>query len=172
MEESPAGKRYPSYVEELQARTEAAENKLKERISQLDSENQAFRERFKRESERQLEQQRMQLVESCIEGVDNFERALGTTDSSSEEAFREGIELNLGLFRTKLTDLGVEPLDVLNQPYDPENAEAVSTVAVESPSQDGCVVEVLQRGYRFGDRLLRPARVIVGKVHPGQDQPG
>jgi molecular chaperone GrpE len=74
------------------------------------------------------------------------------------------------LTRQKLLALlkaqGVEPLDTLQQPYDPHLAEAVAVEPVE-PARDNVVLEELQRGYRLGDSILRPARVKVGKTRTG-----
>ena len=159
----PSRNRYPSVVEELEARTELAESKLREKIEALESDNQAYRGRLKREMEQQLEAGKLELIESFLEVLDNLERALGAVTEENTEGLRSGVELNVLLFQQKLAALGVEPLEPVGQRFDPEVAEAVGLVPVEDQEMADTVVTVLQKGYRRGDRLLRPARVQVGK---------
>ncbi len=171
IERTPAPeKRYPSFVEELKARTELAEQKLKERINDLEAENEAFRDRLGKDMERRLEQQKMDLLRGFLEVIDNFERALQAFEqTSSLEELKKGIQLNLELFLQKLKSAGVEPLDVLEQPFDPHQSEAVGVIPVADPKLDNHVVEVVQQGYCFGDQLLRPAHTRVGKYHASGD---
>ncbi len=165
IERSPAPeKRYPSFVEELKARTELAEQKLKERIKDVEAENEAFRARLDKDMGRRLEQQKMDLLRGFLEVIDNFERALRAFEqTSSLEELKEGIQLNLELFLHKLKAAGVERLDVLEQPFDPHQSEAVGVIPVDDPNLDDHVLEVVQQGYRFGEQLLRPAHTRVGK---------
>ena len=157
--------RYPSYVEELKARTELAERKLKQRLEQLESENDALRERLERTLEQRLDRFKMNLLLQFLEVADNLERALEAAESGSDlQELRKGVELNLRLFLNRLKEAGIEPIQVLNQPFDPHLAEAVGLIPVTDPALDQRVVEVVQRGYRYGDRLLRPARARVGRL--------
>ncbi len=157
--------RYPSYVEELKARTELAEQKLKQRLEQLESENDALRRRLERTLEQRLDRFKMDLLLRFLEVADNLERALEAAESGSDlQELRKGVELNLRLFLDRLREAGIEPIEVLNQPFDPHQTEAVGLIPVTDPKQDQRVVEVLQRGYLYGDRLLRPARARVGRL--------
>ncbi len=165
-------RRYPSFVEELKGRTELAEQKLKERIKDVEAENEAFRDRLDKDMERRLEQKKMDLLRGFLEVTDNFERALQAFEqTSSREELKKGIQLNLELFLQKLKTAGVEPLDVLGKPFDPHQSEAVGVIPVEDPDLDDQVVEVVQQGYRFGDQLLRPAHTRVGKYQPSGENP-
>lgn len=161
-------KRFPSYIDELKARTEKAEQRLLEKSRALEQENQAYRERMSREIGRRLEHEKLELIQSLLEIVDNFERALRAAEEASREnggsaldKLTEGVRLNLELLLARLRAEGVEPID-LSGPFDPHVAEAVGMVTVSDPAQDQSVVEILQRGYRYKDQLLRPARVRVG----------
>ena len=157
--------RYPSYVEELKARTELAERKLKQRLEQLESDNDALRRRLERTLEQRLDRFKMDLLLRFLEVADNLERALEAAESGSDpQELRKGVELNLRLFLDRLREAGIEPIQVLNQPFDPHLTEAVGLIPVTDPALDQRVVEVVQRGYRYGDRLLRPARARVGRL--------
>jgi molecular chaperone GrpE len=154
-------KKYPSFVEELKSRTEAAERRLKERLKEIDEENEAFRERLTKETDKRVEREKQALLLGFLDVVDNLERALQAgVDPAS---LKTGIRLNLDLFLYKLKSSGVEPIDPVNQPFDPQEAEAVGVVPVERVTLDHLVVEVVQKGYRLGDQLIRPARVRVGR---------
>ena len=157
-------KRYPSLVEELKARAELAEQKLRERIETLDQENEAFRVRLAKDMDRRMDQEKLELFGKFLELIDNFERALkAAQETLSFEVLREGVQLNLELFLSKLKSLGIEPMDLLHQPFDPHEAEAVGVVAVDDSDLDQQIVEVVQRGFRWGEQVLRPARVRIGQ---------
>lgn len=157
-------RKYPTFVEELKARTELAEQRLKEKLDSLDKENEAFRARLTREFEKRLEKERLDLLHEFLEILDNFELALEAGQQAADfESLREGVRLNLDLFLSRLKALGVEPIDALNRPFDPHEAEAVGTVDVDDPERDQVVVEIVKRGYRCREQLLRPALVRVGR---------
>jgi molecular chaperone GrpE len=163
-------KRFPTYVEELKARTERAEQRLLEKSKELERDNQAYRERLNREIGRRLEREKLELIESLLEIVDNFERALRAAEEAASqeggaealEKLTEGVRLNLDLLLARLRSEGIETVE-LTGIFDPYIAEAVGTVAVADPEQDQTVVEIVQKGYRYRDQLLRPARVRVGR---------
>ena len=157
-------KQYPSLVQELKARTELAEQKLREKVEKLHQENEAFRVRLSKNMDRRMEQEKLELFGNFLELIDNFERALkAAQETLSFEALQEGVQLNLELFLSKLKSLGIEPIDLLHKPFDPHEAEAVGVVAVDDPDLDQHVVEIVQRGFRWGEQVLRPARVRTGQ---------
>lgn len=172
-EASETDRKYPTIVEELKARTELAEQKLKERLEQIDQENEAYRTRLKKELERQLNQEKLELFRNFLEIIDNLERALKAADEkSTPEDLREGVKLNLDLLLSKLKSIGIEPMEVLHQPFDPHQAEALGTVPVDDPELDSQVTEVIQGGFRWGDQILRPARVRIGQYQGGEPSKG
>lgn len=154
--------RYPSFVEELLARVQATEKRFEERKAQMQEEIGRVRTRLENDFQRKLEQERQKILLPLIEVLDNLERALAARGSSAE-ALSEGIEMIAGLFRSKLQAQGVEAISALSQPFDPNLEQAVGVVPVTDPAQDGVVVEEVQRGYRMGDQLARPAMVRVGR---------
>ena len=156
--------RYPSFVEELMSKMALTERKFEERKSQMQEEIGRTRTRLENEFERRVEAERQKIVLPFLEVLDNLERALASaSNSGSEESFLQGVELTVSQFRSKLQLSGVEEIPVLNQPFDPNLGQAVGVVAVADPSQDGVVVEELQKGYKIGGQLLRPAQVRVGR---------
>ena len=97
---------------------------------------------------------------SSRSGLDSFERALQTKSETAD--FRGGVELIYKQLQDALAKLGVKPVAAKGQPFDPHQHEAIEMVeTTEVPDHE--VIEELQRGYKYKDRLLRPAMVRVAK---------
>jgi molecular chaperone GrpE len=155
------GPRYPSVVEELRARAAEAERRFAEKRQEMQEEIARVRTRLQADFERKLEQEKHSILLPFLEVLDNLDRALAAVPDAS---MRGGLEVTVRDFRARLQAKGVEEIQVVGLPYDPNTGEAVGLVPVDSPSRDGVVVEEVQRGYRLGERLLRPARVRVGAL--------
>ena len=160
LEEKP---RYPTYVEELQARVSETQRRFEEMKSQMRDEVERTRARLHADFERRVQLEKRNTILPLLEVLDNLERALAAAGSArNPEALQQGIEMTVDLFRSKLRSLGVESIAVLNRPFDPHEGQATATVQVTSPDLDGIVVDEVARGYRMGDQMLRPAEVRVG----------
>jgi len=162
---SVAEPKYPSFVEELKARTEASEMKLEERLKQVDLEYSAFRQRLSKELDRQVKGEKAGLLCDILEVVDNLERAVESGKNKSDfEALLGGVELIHEQLIKKLSSANVEAIENKGQPFDPEEAEALGVVQVEEPELDQTVLEIVKKGYRLNDgKVLRPALVMVGQ---------
>jgi len=101
-----------------------------------------------------------EVAREVIEAVDNLERALEAADGENGEGLAAGVEMVLGGLRETLKRHGIEAVDPEGERFDPNQHEALSTVPVEG-TESGTVVEVMQKGYRMDEQLLRPARVVV-----------
>lgn len=152
----PEAERLPSYVEELKQRAERAAEGAKAEVE-------AARNRLERHYETRLASAKADLAAGLLDVFDNLERALGAP-GAEESPIYEGVAATRDVFLKRLAELGVEPIPSVGEPFDPEVHEAVDTVAVDDPDQDGVVVAELQRGFRSGDRLVRPAVVRVARA--------
>jgi molecular chaperone GrpE len=154
---------------ELAARAKRIDE-LTRAYAALVEDNKAFRQRLEREKVRVVEAERASVAQALLEAADDLERALAAVSGSTDaggEALRnlaEGVRLSLGALHKRISDLGAQRLQVGGQRFDPHLAEAVDTVAVADESQDGVVLQEVRAGYRIGDRILRPARVRVGRL--------
>ncbi len=102
-----------------------------------------------------------EVAREVIDAVDNLERALETADGQDGEGLAAGVEMVLGSgLRETLKRHGIEAVDPQGEKFDPNRHEALSTLPVEG-AESGTVVEVMQKGYRLGEQLIRPARVVV-----------
>ena len=161
-EEKP---RYPSYVEELMERMAETERQFQEKKKQIDEEISRTKARLETDFDRKLVLEKRKIILPFLEIMDNLQRALDSASKTETvEHLMEGVRMTASLFLTKLQSVGVEPIQALGQPFDPNLAEAVGTAKVTDASQDGIVVEELQSGYLMEDQLLRPAQVRVGRL--------
>lgn len=165
----------PKYVGELEARTREAEQKVldvQSRFEQLRAalqrETDETRQRLNRAADERARREKAEFISALLPVADNLQRAIEAgAAGSSLEAVLDGVRGTLNNFESALVAIGVEPMVVVGAPFDPELHEAVDTVEVE-PERDGTVTAEYSRGYRMGERLLRPARVQVGRSTSGQ----
>jgi molecular chaperone GrpE len=105
-----------------------------------------------------------EIARDVVPVLDDLERALQAAgldpEGDSEDGLAHGVILVFRGLRETLTRNGIEAVDPKGEKFDPNVHEALSTQAVEG-TESGTVVEVMQKGYRMGDQLIRPARVVV-----------
>ncbi len=162
----------PAYVEELEARTKAAEQKLLEVQSrfeqlraQLQRETDETRQRLNRAADERAQQQKVNFIASLLPVLDNLQRAVKAAEKgSSRESVVEGLKSTMANFGSALAAAGAEAIPSVGESFDPELHEAVDTAPVDE-SQEGIITNEYTSGYRLGDRLLRPARVQVGRAY-------
>jgi molecular chaperone GrpE len=161
----------PSYVEELEARTRAAEQKASDAQSRFEQvraelrrETDEIRQRLARTSDERVAREKAAFIAALLPTLDNLQRAVEAAEGGgTKEALVEGLRGTISGFENSLAAAGVEPVEAAGQPFDPELHEAVDTLEV-GPGQDGAVTAQYSRGYRIGNQLLRPARVQVGRA--------
>ncbi|MEO8435318.1 MAG: nucleotide exchange factor GrpE [Pyrinomonadaceae bacterium] len=161
----------PSYVEELEQRTQAAEGKLTEVQArfdqlreQLQRETDEVRQRLNRAADERAEREKIGFISSLLPVADNLQRAIEAGEQGgSLESLLAGVRGTANSFTAALGAAGVQPIEVVGSPFDPEKHEAVDTIEVD-PDRDGIVTAEYSRGYRVGDRLLLPSRVQVGRA--------
>jgi molecular chaperone GrpE len=145
-------------------------DELSRAYAALLEDNRSFRARLEREQARVLDSERVRLAQALLEATDDLERALAAVAGAGEAqggalaTLAEGVRLSLGSLYRRIADLGAERIQVLGERFDPRVAEAVDTVAIADEGQDERVVQEVRAGYRIGDRILRPARVRVGRI--------
>jgi molecular chaperone GrpE len=144
-------------VSELQARLRAVSAAYR----QLQEDVEATKERLSRAAEFQRSLQRGETVAKMFDPMDSLKRCI---DSAEDGDTKTGLEMVAHQFMLALNELGLESVSPDGMPFDPNFHEALSVMPVTSPEQDGLVLEVFSVGYRVGSRLLKPARVIIGKL--------
>jgi molecular chaperone GrpE len=137
---------------------------LRDRLARAQAEFDNARKRAAKEQQEYREYAVADAIKSLLPAMDSLERALQVKSDAAE--LRNGVELIYKQLLAALAKLSVNPIASRGQPFDPRYHEAIEMVeTTEAP--DHQVIEELQRGYRFKDRLLRPAMVKVAK-NPGK----
>lgn len=132
-----------------------------DRAQRLQAEMENYRRRQQRLAQDQIESERERLLKAFLEVVDDLERALASSSQGSG-GLREGVQLTHRAALQRLKKENVERIEARGRRFDPAWHEAVSTVpSRQVGAAPETVVQVLEPGYRLGDRLLRPARVVV-----------
>ncbi len=158
----------PDPIATLEAKVATLEKEKKEnwdRYLRAAADLENMRKRTKREAEDAKFDAKSKVLKEMLPVVDNLERAIEHASSGVEgdkpHPIVEGVQLVLRQFTTAFERLDVAAIDAMNQPFDPNLHEAISQQESDAPA--GTVVQVLQRGYKAGDRLLRPSLVVVAK---------
>jgi len=153
-----------SETEKLRAERDA----LLDRLARLQAEFDNARKRAVREQQEFREYAAADVIKNFLPILDSFERALkaggdsNSNSNSNSNEFRNGIELIYRQFQDALQKIGVQPIVSVGQPFDPRVHEAVEMVDT-SEVPDHHVLDELQRGYKYKERLLRPAMVRVAR---------
>jgi molecular chaperone GrpE len=157
---------------ELEEQLAALEAERDERVNDLkrvaaDFEN--YRKRVARDQESLVARAHERLVKELLPVLDDLERALAAAEEHEEAKLEEGVRLVQRSLRDALEREGLAEIET-NGRFDPHVHEAL--LSQPSEAEEGSVLEVLQKGYRLGDRVIRPARVVVAAPQEAGDGSG
>src|ERR1700759_477544 len=125
----------------------------------------ATKARLERNARRELEETRGKLVQELLPVLDNLDRTIRAAHAvRGDPAMLEGVRMVRQQLEGVLRGYGVERIEALGQRFDPGVHEAIGMVSIGDPQRHGVVVHQANPGYRFAGRLLRPAKVSVGKL--------
>lgn len=153
--------------EEAERTLREMSEKFNQAQKQMESETSGMRQRLQRNYDQRLDTAKGDIISSLLDTLDNLRRAVWAAERSDsrEPEFRallDGVKATALLFDNKMREHGLTPVASEGVEFNPEIHEAVEIVAVP-PEQDNHVVAEFQPGYKYGDKLLRPARVRVGR---------
>ncbi len=148
--------------EEIGKLNEEIDN-LKNEYARAYADTENTRKRLKAEAEQERKYRIQSFAKEVLPVIDNLERAL-SQEVTSEEAinFKKGIQMTYDQLVKALSEEGVEEIEVLDKAFDANEAQAIM-VEKRDGVDSGIVIEVLQKGYRLKDRILRPAMVKVSE---------
>ena len=137
---------------------------LEDKYLRSEAEIQNAQRRYSKERANLVKYESQRLGKDILASVDNLERALQVkADDEASSQLKKGIEMTLeGLVRA-LKDNAIEEIKADGEKFDPTLHQAVQSVPAENDDQKGHVVQVLQKGYVYKDRTLRPAMVVVAQ---------
>lgn len=145
-------------IVELRKERDGLQDRLLRQAAEFDN----YRKRVDRERKDAAQYAAVEFLQDLLPIVDDFERAL-RTDAPGAEPYRLGLEIIHRALGDMLRKRGVTPIDSVGTQFDPQVHQAVS-YEDDPQRRDGEVTEEFRRGYRLGDRLLRPAMVKVAKA--------
>jgi len=145
------------------AKAELELAKHRDAMLRMQAEMENLRKRLTRDAEKSRRFALERIMKDLLQVLDSMERGLEVADDSATvDSLREGQALTLKMLAKVLQDHDLEVIDPSGQPFDPEWHEAM-TVAPSEELEENTVMEVLQKGYRLHDRLIRPAMVVVSR---------
>jgi molecular chaperone GrpE len=157
----------PEQLAELKERAAKADDHW-DRLLRATADFDNFKKRAAREKQDAIKFANESLLQKLIPVLDNFDMALAATQTSAKgdavQSLQTGVNMIYQQLKSALTEAGLEELNATDKPFDPNVHEAVSQQET-ADVPEGQVVQQLRKGYKFRDRLLRPASVVVAK-HP------
>jgi molecular chaperone GrpE len=151
------------------ARAEAERDQYLDALQRLKAEFDNYRKRTERDRQAVVEGAQRELVRGLLPVMDNLERAVAALGDQGGE-IAAGLEMVHGQLAGLLAGHGVEEIEAVGSAFDPNVHEAVAQVpSAEHP--DGAVVEVIEKGYRISEHVLRPSRVVVAAMPPPPPPP-
>lgn len=150
-------------VDEL-AEAKAALDEMENKYLRVQAEMANIQKRNAKEREDAAKYRSQSLATELLPVIDNLERALAIEVADEQgKNLKKGIEMVMETFNAVLKSEGIEVIDPLNEPFDPNFHQAIQTVPVEEGQTSETVVQVFQKGYDLKGRVLRPAMVIVAQ---------
>jgi molecular chaperone GrpE len=148
-------------LQQVQARLSGTVAQYKEALDEFEG----TKLRLRRDVAKEIDAGKKSLLSGLLDVLDNLERAIDAAaqDAAQRGPLLEGVTMVRDQFMAKLEALGVRKLEALGLPFDPTHFEAISTVPVADPAQNGMVVGVVREGYALGAETLRHGMVAVGK---------
>lgn len=170
-------KDFEAQVDDQQA-SESEKDKIKSKLTRVQEQNKDLEDKYLRS---QAEMQNMQnrynneraqlikyesqsLAKDILPAMDNLERALAIeVDDEASKQLKKGVQMTLDSLIKAMKDHGISEIDAEGVEFDPNLHQAVQTVTAENNEQKNYIVQVLQKGYLYKDRTLRPAMVVVAQ---------
>lgn len=131
---------------------------LNDRLLRLMAEYENYRKRTEKEKQNLVSLGTSLALERILPVIDTLEIAANA--ESSDKEYKKGVAMTLTMFSSAISSLGITEIDALNKPFDPKMHNCVSTEE-SCDHESGIVLKVLQKGYSYGERIIRPASVSV-----------
>lgn len=152
-------------IESLQSKIESLQQEkeeMQQRTLRIQAEFDNFKKRSQKEKEADRKYKAQAIVTELLPAIDNFERALEIETTEATASLVEGITMVYRQLQDALKSQGVEPIESIGKPFDPNLHHAVMQIEDEE-IESNTVVEEMQKGYMLKDRVIRPAMVKVNK---------
>ncbi len=160
--------RLPSYVEKLKKEAEEKDQKLKDYIAaykEKTAEDDGFRKRLEKDNDVRLDQFKANLFSRLVPILDNLNRAIEAANTNQDfDGLNQGVEMVSKQFSRELKNNNVEIIEANNRKFDPKTDEVFLTEETDDPERDNMIVQELEPGYIFKDKLIKAAKVKVAQL--------
>jgi molecular chaperone GrpE len=147
-------------IEKLKAELAEANDKYLRKVAEFDN----FRKRSIKEKMELIQTAGKDVIVDLLEVLDDCDRAQKQIETLTDaKEMKEGVLLVFNKLRNVLQNKGLKPMESLNQPFNPDLHEAITEIPVPSEDQKGQVLDEVVKGYYLNDRIIRHAKVVVGK---------
>ncbi len=154
-------------MEKVEKELEETRYKLSEindRYIRLSAEFDNYRKRTLKEKADMIKTAGGEVISDLIPVIDDFERALSVIDKAVDvNAVKEGLVLIYNKFKEFIKVKGISEIEALNQDFDTDFHEALTKIPAPSEEQKGKVVDVIQKGYKIDEKVIRYAKVVIGE---------
>lgn len=149
-----------SEIEKLKAELEDAKDRYLRKVAEFDN----LRRRSAKERVELIQTAGKEVITDLLEVLDDCDRAQKQLETSDDVvAIKEGVMLVFNKFRTKMQAKGVKAMETINQEFNPDLHDAITEIPAPSDALVGKVVDELVKGYYLNDKIIRHAKVVVGK---------
>jgi molecular chaperone GrpE len=156
------------HVQQEEQQAEEQQPEQDDRLLRLAADFENYKKRAARERQEYVQLANERLIAELIPILDDLERALSAAEQHEEAQLEEGVRLVHRALAGLLERHGVKPIETDGQ-FDPHVHEAL--LSQPSEAEEGSVIDVVQKGYKLGERVVRPARVVVAAAQPAQEGP-
>lgn len=153
-------------IDELPAEEKLAQEleKEKDKFLRLFAEFENFKRRTAKERIELFKTANQDVLMALLPVMDDFDRALAEISKSGDESLLKGVELIFEKLRTTLTSKGLEVVEVrTGDAFNADFAEAITQIPAPSDELKGKIVDVLEKGYKLGDKIIRFPKVVIGQ---------
>lgn len=147
-------------IEELEAKVAEQDDKYLRLAAEYDN----YRRRTLKEKSEMLKSAGQNILIDILPVIDNFDRAMASMENNDDaKAVKEGIELIYTNFTSFLTQKGIKEIDAKEKEFNTEEHEAITKIPAPTPELKGKNVDVITKGYKLNDKVIRFAQVVVGE---------
>jgi molecular chaperone GrpE len=137
--------------------------KEKDKFLRLFAEFENFKKRTAKERMDLFKTANQEVLQALLPVMDDFDRALAEISKSGDDSLLKGVELIHEKFKSTLLSKGLEQVDVrAGDAFNADYAEAITQIPAPSPELKGKIVDVLEKGYKLGDKIIRFPKVVIG----------
>lgn len=136
---------------------------LKDKYLRQAAEFENFRRRTAKERVEMINTAGKEVITSLLEVLDDCDRAEKQLQNSDDTQLKEGIQLVFNKLKSTLQNRGVKPMQTIGSDFNPDQQEAITEIPAPTPAMKGKVVDEVQKGYLMNDKIIRFAKVVVGK---------